>query len=127
MEEILQNNWLTIAVTCVQVLWGWLVWTLRKQFVSAEEHDEERKQTWKRLEEVESGVATLDHRLDMLERDVRSLPEIAQRMDVLIIALEKLSGRFSVHDSIITGLREDLNRIESQYIRIDSYLRESHK
>lgn len=114
MEELLQNNWLTIAVTCVQVLWGWLVWSLRKQFVSAEAHAESRKRQDERMAGIENEIDALTRRADMAERDVRAMPDVVQGMGKLGISVERLRGEVVGLRTEMSGQKDAMNAIERQ-------------
>ena len=118
MEELLQNNWLTIAVTCVQVLWGWLVWSLRKQFVSMEEHAEARKQQDDRMGGIENEIDSLTSRADMTERDVRAMvrtmPPIEKGMNDLGISVERLRGEVVGLRAEMSGQKDVMKAIERQ-------------
>ena len=118
MEELLQNNWLTIAVTCVQVLWGWLVWSLRKQFVSMEEHAEARKQQDDRMGGIENEIDSLTRRADMTERDVRAMvramPSIEKGMNDLGISVERLRGEVMGLRAEMSGQKDVMKAIERQ-------------
>ena len=118
MEQFLLDNWLSLAIVCIQVIWGWLLWSLRKQFVSAEEHVESRKQIDVRMDGIENKIDALTHRVDMMERDVRSLPTVAQKITELGISVERLRGEISGEIMSIRssqdGQRDTSRRIEHQ-------------
>lgn len=113
MEEFIKDNWLNLAILAVQGLWGWLWWSLRKQFVSVETHEECRDKRGKRMGEVENGMATLAHRLEIVEREVKALPTV-QGINMLNVELEKLRGEMQGFRAEMRGQRDFMQRTERQ-------------
>lgn len=113
MEDFIKENWLNLAILAAQGLWGWLWWSLRKQFVSVESHEECRDKRGKRLGEAESGIATLIHRLEIVERDVKALPTV-QGINTLSVELEKLRGEMQGFRAEMKGQRDFMQRTERQ-------------
>jgi hypothetical protein len=113
MEEFLQNNWLSLAIVCVQAVWGWILWSLRKQFVSLEEHEKSRMQHGERMGTLESGASVLSHRLDIVEHDINSLPT-AQGISELTVSLERLRGEMMGVRAEMSGQRDSMKAIERQ-------------
>lgn len=113
MQEFIQQNWLTLLALAVQVLWGWVWWSLRKQFVSVDAHTACQDKRGKRLEEVEGGIAALVHRLEIVERDVKALPTV-QGINTLSVELEKLRGEMQGFRAEMKGQRDFMQRTERQ-------------
>lgn len=113
MEEFLKDNWLNLTILAVQGLWGWLWWSLRKQFVSVETYTECQDKRGKRLGENEAAIGALTHRLEIVERDVRALPTV-QGINALNIELEKLRGEMQGFRGEMKGQRDFMQRTERQ-------------
>ena len=113
MEEFLKDNWLNLVVLAVQGLWGWLWWSLRKQFVSVESHTACQDKRGKRLGEAEGSIAALVHRLEIVERDVKALPTV-QGINTLTVELEKLRGEMQGYRADMQGQRDFMQRTERQ-------------
>lgn len=113
MQEFLQENWLTLVVFAAQGLWGWLWWSLRKQFVSVETHASCQDNRGKRLGEAEGSIAALEHRLVIMERDVKTLPTV-HGINQLSVELEKLRGDLQGFRAEMKGSRDFMQRTERQ-------------
>lgn len=113
MEEFIRQNWLTLATLILQGLWGWLWWSLRKQFVSVDTHNACQDKRGKRLGDLESGLGTLTHRLEIVERDVKALPTV-QGINTLSVELEKLRGEMQGFRAEMKGQRDFMQRTERQ-------------
>lgn len=113
MEEFIKDNWLSLAIVVVQVLWGWVLWSLKKQFVSVDAHGACQSTKRKRLGTLEVDLGGLSHRLDIVERDVKALPTV-QGINLLSIELEKVRGELVGFRSEMTGQREFMKRTERQ-------------
>jgi hypothetical protein len=114
MEQFLLDNWLSLAIVCIQAVWGWLLWSLRKQFISAEEHAESRKQIDARMDGIENKADALAHRVDMVEREVRALPATEKGMNDLGIAMERVRGELVGLRAEVAGQRDSMKAIERQ-------------
>ncbi|MDR1359477.1 MAG: DUF2730 domain-containing protein [Deltaproteobacteria bacterium] len=114
MEQFFLDNWLSVAVLAFQGLWGWLLWSLRKQFVSAEAHEEARRQHAGRMDGIEDEVGNLSRRVDLVERDAQSLPALAQGMNDLGICLERLRGEVMGLRAEMAGQKDAMKAIERQ-------------
>lgn len=113
MEEFLRENWMNLALFAVQGLWGWALWSLRKQFVSVETHAACQDKRGKLIEEAEGGIAALEHRLEIMERDVKALPTV-QGINDLNVALERLRGEMQGFRAEMKGQRDFMQRTERQ-------------
>lgn len=113
MEEFIVQNWLTLTTLLLQGLWGWLWWSLRKQFVSVETHTACQDRRGRRLGDAESGIAALAHRLEIVERDVKALPTV-QGINDLSVALERLRGEMQGFRAEMAGQRDFMQRTERQ-------------
>lgn len=113
MEDFIRNNWLTLLLLSVQGLWGWALWALRKQFVSTESHAACQDKRSKRFVEAESCIAGLAHRLEIVERDIRTLPTV-QGINLLSVELEKVRGELVGFRAEMQGQRDFMKRTEHQ-------------
>ena len=114
METFLTDNWLSVAILCIQGVWSWVLWSMRKQFVSAETYDEARKQHGERMGVVENDVSVLVHRMDMVEREVRALPAIEKSMNDLGISVERVRGELAGLRAETTGVKDGMKGVERQ-------------
>ena len=113
MEEFLKNNWINLAILAAQGIWGWLWWSLRKQFVSVETHTACQNMLGKRLGKAENDIAALAHQLEIVGRDVMALPTV-QGINDLCVALERVRGEMQGFRAEMSGQRDFMQRTERQ-------------
>ena len=113
MEEFIKQDWLTLATLILQGLWGWLWWSLRKQFVSVDAHNACQDKRGKRLGDAESNLASITHRLEVVERDMKALPTV-QGINTLSVELERLRGEMQGFRAEMKGQRDFMQRTERQ-------------
>lgn len=113
MEDFIRDNWLTLLLLSVQGLWGWALWALRKQFVSTENHAACQDKRGKRFVEAETCIASLAHRLEIVERDVKALPTV-QGINTLMVELEKVRGEMQGYRADMQNQRDLMQRTERQ-------------
>lgn len=123
MEEFIKDNLLSIVLFAIQGLWGWAWWSLRKQFVSVDTHTDCQEKRGKRLGELEGEIIALEHRLEIVEREVKALPTV-QGINTLTVELEKLRGEMQGFRAEMQGQRDFMKRTERQItLLIDNELR----
>ena len=113
MEDFIRENWLTLAVLIAQGLWGWALWSLRKQFVTVETHAACQDKRGKLIDEAGDGIAALEHQVEIMERDVKALPTV-QGINTLSVELERLRGEMQGFRAEMAGQRDFMQRTERQ-------------
>jgi len=113
MNEFLLRWGILIAFLAVQGVWGWVLWSLKKQFVPAEKLTEYQEKKGKRIGSVETDVNTLKHRMDSVEAAIKALPTV-QGIHDLTVELERARGEMRGLSAEMTAARDSMKSAERQ-------------
>ncbi len=86
---------------------GWLVWSLRKEFVRRDEHEDHK--------------AAIERRIGKIEADLTGMPSDDETKE-LLLAIESMRGNMKALDARMSGQYDILRRVEVQLNRVDNYL-----
>ena len=94
-----------VAVLVLQLLIGWVMWSMRKKFVTADDLKQCRRECDGRTADVEKRAGEIE--IDLAKRLPRD-GEVAS----LQVNIEKLRGEQKALTEAIHGLNEAINRVE---------------
>lgn len=100
-----------LAVLCIQGLFAWVLWTLRKAFVRGDEYLLHIEREQRLRQEHAAHVATLEKRLHGLEQRISLMPDV-RALTELAAAVESLRGDIKTVDMRITGVDRLMLRLE---------------
>lgn len=86
---------------------GWLVWSLRKEFVRQDDHIAHK--------------ADVERRIAQLESELNGMPTGDETKE-LLLAIENMRGNMKALEARLSGQSEILRRVEVQLNRVDNYL-----
>ncbi|OEU65806.1 MAG: hypothetical protein BA863_08945 [Desulfovibrio sp. S3730MH75] len=108
--------WLPIIVFLSQLGVGWLIWSLRKAFVSRENCASCRK-------EMDEDADELEKRIIRNEEQLANQPT-SKEVSELTVALGSLSGEIDVLAERINGVKDSQTSLKELVVRVDTFLRE---
>lgn len=86
---------------------GWLVWSLRKEFVRQDDHNNHK--------------ADVERRIAHLENELNGMPTSDETKE-LLLAIENMRGNMRALEARVGGQYDILRRVEVQLNRVDNYL-----
>lgn len=108
--------WLPIMLFLTQLVMGWVLWSLRKAFVSRDNCDKCRN-------EIAGEVDALEGRITRNEDQLANQPTVKE-VNSLNLTLQELSGDVNVLAERIEGVKDSQASIKELVIRVDTFLRE---
>lgn len=110
MEEFYRYFPLIIAGS--QIVLGWLLWSLKREFVSKEHCDKCQRQR-------EENIKKLESRTQRIEDRIQNLPS-TQSIHSLSLQMERMAGDIRSHTEI-------LERVEQKVMRQEDFLHRGNK
>lgn len=107
-------RYLPVLVLVVQLLMGWVLWSLRKEFVAKKSCEECR-------EGISGNVAVLDKRMTRAEGVVENMPN-AEVVHSLALLIEGLSGDVQALGKQVEGVKDLVERVERVVARHEEHL-----
>ena len=111
MEYVRAFGWL--GAIGVNLLFGWIAWSLRKKFVTREDCSQHRKEDAQTRERFSELMAAHENSMRELTLKLKAVPD-QERLHGIDLKLVRIEGEQSRLAEELRGMRGILERVENQ-------------
>lgn len=120
MTDVLTTYWPMLLVLA-QGVFGWLLWSMRRAFVTRADCASCRGQVDSILERQAQCMESMERRLAAYDADLRCVPSSADHRSLELL-LSKMEGNVAVLDQRLQGLGDSMARFEKVLDRQEEFL-----